>query len=175
MRLKSCARLQPFAFPWPGMMVSAEYPDRFPEAYNTFLGMTMDAITLEEGQEVAFELPVTAPGDAERGAELFAITYGCSACHGNPETGDPAASIGPDLSDIAVTGDDRIDGYNASQYVYDSILNPAAYIAPECPNGECANAMSTNFGDRMSESPQDMIDMMTYLLGSDLDTAAISE
>jgi mono/diheme cytochrome c family protein len=169
-----CA-IKPFAFPWPGMMVSAEYPDRFPEAYNTFLGLTMDAITLDEGQEVAFELPVTAPGDAARGSELFGITYGCSACHGNPETGDPAANIGPDLSDIAVNGNERIDGYNASQYVYDSILNSAAYIVPDCPNGPCANAMPNNFGDRMSAVPQDMIDIMTYLLGSDLDLEAISE
>jgi mono/diheme cytochrome c family protein len=170
---EALCEVQPFTFPWPGSMLSAEYPDPFVEAYNTYLGLTMDDITLEEGQTVEFELPVTAPGDAERGAQLFDTTYGCQACHGNPQTGDPAASIGPSLSDIAVTGNERMPGYNASQYVYESILNPAAFLAPECPNGECANAMSNNFGERMSGSPQDMVDIMTYLLGVDLDTQAI--
>lgn len=167
-----CA-IQPFVFPWPGTMLSADYPDPAPEAYNVFLGMTMDNITVEEGQQVTFELPVTVPGDAERGRGLFEVTYGCQACHGNPVTGDPAASIGPSLADIAVTGNERVPGYNASQYMYESVMDPAIFLVEQCPNGPCANAMPNNFAERMSGAPQDLIDIMTYLLGEDIGTVAL--
>jgi len=114
------------------------------------------------------ELP---EGDPVRGEELYNITYGCMACHGNPaEEGSNA--IGPWLGNIAEDGATRIEGYTAADYMYESILLPSAYIAPDCPNAPCTgppSAMPANFGDRMAtmDMPlQEMADIMSYLLGT---------
>lgn len=156
-----CA-VAPFFFPWPGLL---EGDSRRPEAFDEFLAMTLAAITLEEGQEINFTLPVTYPGDAERGKELYGLTYGCNACHGDPE-GDPStALIGPWQGDIANVGGTRLEGYSAEQYLYESILNPAAFTVPECPSGPCSSSgMPNTFADRMSENPQDLADIITYLM-----------
>jgi mono/diheme cytochrome c family protein len=109
---------------------------------------------------------VTPPGDPARGAELYGVTYGCQACHGLPDGSVPAA-VGPSLENIEVDGATRVEGQDAQQYVYGSILYPSDYIAPECPTGPCAgppSAMPANFGSRMGENPQDMADLLAYLL-----------
>ena len=105
-------------------------------------------------------------GDAVAGKELF-VSYGCSGCHGVPDEGVVGA-IGPDLANIAEDGALRVEGQTAEQYVYTSILHPNDFIAPECPAGPCAgppSAMSSTFAARMSANPQDMADILTYLLG----------
>ena len=105
-------------------------------------------------------------GDATSGEDLF-LSYGCTGCHGNLD--DPASAvISPWLGDIATVGATRIEGVAADEYVYQSILHPSDYIVPECPTGPCAgppSAMPDNFPLRMAENPQDMRDIMTYLLG----------
>jgi mono/diheme cytochrome c family protein len=107
-------------------------------------------------------------GDAGRGQELY-VTYGCSGCHGNiDEPGSNA--VGPWLGDIATVGETRVEGQSAAQYVYESILNPDAFIAPDCPNGPCAgppSAMPHNFGERMAANPQDMADLLGLILGQE--------
>lgn len=104
-------------------------------------------------------------GDAVHGEDLF-LAYGCTGCHG--DLADPASAlVGPWLGDIAEVGGTFIEGYTAEEYVYESILNPSAFIVPECPTGPCAgppSAMPSNFPLRMSENPQDLRDIMVYLL-----------
>ncbi len=104
-------------------------------------------------------------GDAARGEELFLqSSYICTSCHGNPDGSVPAA-VGPDLSQIGVTGATRIEGYSAAQYIYESILNPTAFIAPDCPNGPCpTGVMPGTFPSSMGLSPPDMADLLAYLL-----------
>ncbi len=105
-------------------------------------------------------------GDAARGEELF-LSYGCTGCHGNMED-VTSAVIGPWLGDIGEVGGTRVEGLTADEYVYESILDPNAYIVPECPPGPCAgppSAMPDNFALRMGENPQDLQDVMTFLLG----------
>ena len=78
------------------------------------------------------------------------------------------STTGPWLGEIAEVGATRVEGQTAVQYVYTSILDPNAFIAPDCPNGPCVSpsAMLKDFGSRMStNSPQDMIDLLAYLLG----------
>ncbi len=109
---------------------------------------------------------VTPPGDPARGEELYTVTYGCSACHGSLDGTTPAA-IGPSLTNIETDGGTRVEGQDAMQYVYHSILYPSDHIAPDCPTGPCAgppSAMPANFGARMGENPQDMADLLAYLL-----------
>lgn len=110
---------------------------------------------------------VTQPGDAVRGQELYAVTYGCAACHGQIDD-EASALIGPWLGNIEEVGGTRVEGETALQYVYHSILYPSDFISPECPTGPCAGPPSTmpaNFGQRMGANPQDMADMLAYLLG----------
>lgn len=148
-----------FVFPWPGI---AE-PD--PQAYDDYLQITWDDIVIEDDRvEVPdVPLPVTSPGDIDNGRALF-TSYGCNGCHGDPEGDRATANVGPWQGDLYELAGTRLDGYSAEQYIYESIVNPAAYIVPDCPNGPCGNAMPNNFGDRMSNSPQDMEDLITYLM-----------
>ncbi len=106
------------------------------------------------------------PGDAANGEVVFVAPYGCSGCHGSPDGSLPAA-VGPNLGEIAEAGATRVEGYTAAQYIYESILNPNAFVAPDCPSGPCASpsGMPPNFGDRISNNPQDMADLLAYLLG----------
>lgn len=151
-------------------------PDQVQNVTNFVLNYESEALCSEP--VVTYEWPefveeflagpdVTPPGDPARGQELFTVTYGCAACHGSLDGSTPAA-IGPSLTNIETDGATRIDGMSAEDYVYHSILYPSDFIAPECPTGPCAgppSVMPANFGARMSENPQDMADILAYLLG----------
>ncbi len=151
-------------------------PDQVQNVTNFVLNWESE--TLCEAPIVTYEWPelveeflagpdVTGPGDAARGAELYDVTYGCAACHGTSDGSRPAA-IGPSLVDIDTEGATRVEGQDALNYVYHSILYPSDFIAPDCPTGPCAGPPSTmphNFGSRMGENPQDMADILAYILG----------
>jgi mono/diheme cytochrome c family protein len=103
------------------------------------------------------------PGDPENGAALY-NSQACVGCHGSLD-GATNASLGPSLVEIDVDGADRIDGYSAKQYVYESILDPNAFIAPECPTGACVSPslMRGDYSSALTE--QDMADLLAYLVG----------
>ena len=73
-------------------------------------------------------------GVAERGESLYAGVYGCVACHGDPGVSG-SNNVGPHLAGVAAAAGGRIAGVPAAQYLYDSILEPGAFIAPECRDG----------------------------------------
>lgn len=104
------------------------------------------------------------PGDAVNGEDLYLIDAGCAACHG--EKGDPGSNaVGPWIGEWPDTAGTRIEGYTAADYIYESILHPSDFIAPECPTGPCAgppSAMPDNFGVRLS--PQEVSDIMAHIL-----------
>lgn len=105
-------------------------------------------------------------GDAANGEQLF-LSYGCTGCHGNLED-EASAVVGPWLGNISEVGAARVDGLTAEEYVYESILYPSNFIVPECPTGPCTgppSAMPDNFPLRMGANPQDLVDVMTYILG----------
>ena len=117
----------------------------------------------ETYEDFSVEFP---EGDATHGEELF-LSYGCTGCHGNLED-EASAAVGPWLGDIAEVGGTQVDGLTADEYVYESILDSSAFISPECPTGPCAGPPSTmpdNYSLRMSENPQDLQDLMSFLLG----------
>lgn len=135
----------PVTFPWPDTVEEfnvLEIPD--PEPY------------------------ATEPGDATRGSEAY-TKYACFSCHGYPD--QPGSNnVGPWLGEIAEVGATRVAGESAQQYIYNSILNPNAVIAPECPSGPCTSPslMPGDFDSRMStipNTPQDMADILAYLMG----------
>lgn len=109
------------------------------------------------------ELP---QGDSKTGETLYEITYGCAACHGSKDVVD-SNLVGPWGGAWIDTAASRKSGYTAADYLYESILLPSAFIAPECPTGPCVgppSMMPANFGQRIS--PQDMADLLAYLLGT---------
>jgi len=116
----------------------------------------------DEWPAVVIELP---EGNPENGEQLYAVTYGCQACHGDA-TQEGAGVIGPGLVNIEEIGAERREGYTAADYVYESILHPNAFIAPDCPTGPCTepSGMPPDFGVRMTQ--QDMADVIAYLLGT---------
>ena len=106
------------------------------------------------------ELPA---GDAANGEQLYQVTYGCAACHGQIDQ-EGTNAVGP-WAGAFKNREDTQPGYTAAEYLYESILLPSAYISPECPTGPCAgppSAMPNNFPLRMTI--QEMSDMMAYLL-----------
>ena len=125
-----------------------------------------EPVFVYEWQETYVEYSEEFPeGDAARGEELF-LSYGCTGCHGNMED-EASAAVGPWLGDIAEVGATRVEGLTADEYVYESILDSNAFISPECPTGPCAgppSAMPDNFPLRMSENPQDLQDLMSFIL-----------
>lgn len=116
--------------------------------------------TVEWPDSVA-DLPA---GDAANGETLYFTTFACNSCHGDPAT--PGTNVvGPHLGDIGVVGGERVEGQSAADYIYESILDPNAFIAPICANDlpcTAPSSMPPNFGQRMTE--QDMADVIEYLL-----------
>lgn len=167
-----CAAVS-YLFPFPGLPL----PDIFdeiagfngeehPEAYEAYLALTdAEAYDVNNPNVTIPEiiLPVVSPGNVDRGRELFEVTYGCAACHGNPEGAASTAAAGPWQGDLVSNVENglRKDGYTARQYAYESIINPAVYIVDTYANG-----MPNNFASRMSENPQDLEDIITYLMFS---------
>lgn len=116
----------------------------------------------DEWPAVVSDLP---EGDPANGEQLYAVTFGCQACHGDV-TQEGTNTIGPWLGNIEEVGAERREGYTAADYVYESILHPNAFIAPECPTGPCGepSGMPPDFGVRMTQ--QDMADVLAFLLGT---------
>jgi cytochrome c2 len=106
------------------------------------------------------------PGDPARGEELY-TSLGCVACHGQL-TDSATAAVGPWLGDIAERGAEMIEGRPAAQYVYESILYPNDVIVAECPAGPCPGPpsdMRQDLATVLAENPQDIADLLAYLLG----------
>ena len=81
---------------------------------------------------------------AEPGApvDLEAVTAainagGCVACHTIPGISGAVGQVGPDLTNIGVEAASRRDGYTAEAYIHESIVEPNAFIVPDCPTGPC--------------------------------------
>ena len=62
---------------------------------------------------------------------------GCIACHIIPNIPGAVGQVGPDLSNIGVEGAARREGYSAEEYIRESLQDPLAFTAPECPIGPC--------------------------------------
>jgi len=88
---------------------------------------------------------------------------GCAGCHAIPGVANAVGQVGPDLTPIGSEAGERKAGLDAEAYLRESILDPAAFIAPACPFGECPeNVMIPNIAERLSEEEIDLI--VAYLL-----------
>jgi len=104
-------------------------------------------------------LPIGKP---ERGRQLFEQVYGCIACHGDPSI-PGSNNVGPHLAGLSTRAATRIEGVSALQYIYQSILEPNAFIAPECRDHQPCEQPSAmpEYGNLLSL--EDVADLVTYL------------
>ena len=73
---------------------------------------------------------------------------GCGACHVIPGVPNAQGTIGPDLSDIGELAAQIIKDPNYTgkaktpeEYIRESITDPNAFVAPECPGGPCQKGL----------------------------------
>lgn len=92
---------------------------------------------------------------------------GCGSCHVIGVLGQPG-KVGPDLSNIGNTAGRRIPGVSAEQYIRQSILDPGAFIAPECPDGPCLDGIMPRMYAQ-SLSPEQQETLVDFLLEQKID------
>jgi mono/diheme cytochrome c family protein len=81
-------------------------------------------------------VPLLPPAEVEKA--VAAINKGgCITCHTIPGVPGAIGQIGPNLSQIGIEAAQRREDYTALDYIQESILNPGAFTAPECPTGPC--------------------------------------
>ncbi len=104
---------------------------------------------------VADDVRQTIEGADVAAAETLALQYGCVGCHAV----DPnEVKTGPTWHNMGDTAIVRVAGESPAQYLYESIVNPNAFITPGYPG----NIMPQNFKDTMTA--QEIGDMVAYLL-----------
>jgi cytochrome c oxidase subunit II len=86
------------------------------------------------------------------GETLFQ-TRGCIGCH-TLESAGAAGDEGPDLSHIASRAD--------AAYIHESITNPNAVIADNCPEGACQANVMPQYGSILDDAQVDAL--VAYLL-----------
>jgi hypothetical protein len=87
---------------------------------------------------------------------------GCGSCHAMGDLGE-ARKVGPDLTGIGLVAADRIPGMSAEEYLRASIVDPNAFIVPNCPNGPCMpNIMPRDY--RGFLSPDQVEILVAYLM-----------
>lgn len=94
-------------------------------------------------------------GDAIRGNRVFAGEGGCSACH-SLEAG--VRTVGPSLAGVASRAALRLPNIPAEVYLYESIVNPNAYVV----EGFHGNIMPAGYGNRLDE--QQLSDLVAFLM-----------
>jgi mono/diheme cytochrome c family protein len=117
------------------------------------------APTAESTPETAEEAGPTATPRPIAGEDAASITLnaGCGACHQLNSIG-LEGEIGPDLSNAAEWAGERVEGLSAAEYIRQSILEPDAFIAPECPEEPCRDGiMPDNYAQRLTEEQIDAI------------------
>ncbi len=119
-------------------------PPRLAElgADQVFAGLPDDVRQTIEGADIA-------------AAETLALQYGCVGCHAIDPNEVKTGPTWHNMGDIAII---RVPGESPAQYLYESIVNPNAHIAPGYPG----NIMPQNFAELMSA--QEIGDMVAYLL-----------
>jgi mono/diheme cytochrome c family protein len=113
-------------------------------------GGSNKTITTDELQVAFDQLPV---GDAARGEQIF-LSQPCHTCHVQLAVG-PVLTGDPPLATIAET---RRSGYSAELYLYESIVEPNAYIVSSFGK----DIMPAEFGRNLTD--QELADLVAYLM-----------
>jgi cytochrome c2 len=92
-------------------------------------------------------------GNADNGVKLF-TSLGCSGCHGQQKD---QRIVGPSFYGLWGRAATLKPGYSSAVFIYESIVNPNAYIE----QGFQANIMPATFSKQLS--PQDMADILAWI------------
>ncbi len=106
----------------------------------------------------------TAAPPVASDAVVAAVAKGtCNACHTIPGVPGAVGIVGPNLANIGANAATRIAGYSAEQYLHESIVNPNAFVAPQCPFGSCtAGSMPATLAQTLSGD--EIETLISYLL-----------
>ena len=113
--------------------------------------VTVDKSLPEELQSAFNELPA---GDAANGEQIFTVSQPCHVCHTDQPIG-PSFQDEPSLASLAAT---RRQGYPADLYLYESIVNPGAFVVP----GYQDSIMPQNFAELLSK--KELADLVAYMM-----------
>lgn len=93
------------------------------------------------------------------------IALGCNACHALEGVEGMVGKVGPDLTHVGAQAATRQPDLSAEEYIRESILDPNAHIAPECPTGPCTSPslMPQIFGDKLTAKQLETL--VDYLAG----------
>lgn len=108
--------------------------------------------------------PPTEEGPAASPEAIAAFnTGGCAGCHAIPGVPNAAGQVGPDLFNIGAEAADRKPDTTAEEYLRESIVDPNAFLAPDCPTGPCPpGVMPQNLAQSLGEDGVEAI--IEYLL-----------
>jgi hypothetical protein len=71
--------------------------------------------------------------------------------------------VGPDMTNIGNEAGTRVPGMSAEEYLHQSIVEPNAHTAPQCPFGPCvAGTMPANMAQLLTEDEINLL--VQYLL-----------
>ncbi len=101
-----------------------------------------------QGQDSAD--PLSQGVAREEVAAAFA-SGGCVACHNIKGIGGATARLGPSLSRAGFVASERRPGYEALEYLKESIADPEAFVRTNCPDGPCIEGlMPQTFGETLT-------------------------
>ncbi len=121
--------------------------------------------TATEPEASAAEAATLTAPTPEEVAPIF-TKAGCIGCHVIPNIPGAMGAVGPNLSEIGAVAATRVEGLSAVEYLHQSILEPNAFIAPECPSGPCLpGLMLQNLGDILTPEEIDMVVAYLATLG----------
>jgi mono/diheme cytochrome c family protein len=95
--------------------------------------------------------------DTARGEVAVTTQYECAACH---ITG--AGQIAPAFAGLGERAATRRPPLTAAAYLYESLINPGAYLVEKEEGTTYPNSMPANYHERMTE--QELGDVIAYLL-----------
>ena len=102
-------------------------------------------------------------GDPAEGAKLYAGRLACFTCHGDPRA-PGTETLGPGLGAVAAAASRRVAGKGAAQYLYESILDPDAFVPETCAHGAaCAQpSQMPRYGSSLGKD--ELSDLLAFLL-----------
>lgn len=116
-----------------------------------FADLTPEEVTAGLPEDFAAAL---ANADPSRGPTV-ALANGCGGCHSvEPDV----VMTGPSWYNLADTASGRLPGQSPANYIYTSIVEPNAYVAPDYPSG----VMPQIYGETIPA--EDLADLVAYLL-----------
>ncbi len=149
--------------PWGQEFGGPLRPDQIEDLTNFILNWEATAGEFPKPVATVEATPIPEAQLAIVGKELFQ-KLGCGGCHAIE--GVSEGRVGPDLTRIGTVAEGRAQEAgvaSAAEYLRQAIVDPNAFIAPDCPSGPCrAGQMPITFGQTLSDDQVQAL--VTYLL-----------